>query len=285
MSDAVLDPWLVAAPPRRRTHAKAGSTGPLLVASILLMVLLAAGWLVARSMPAEAPSLPSPQVPVSPRWVDIQTPTPLYDLDASALSGLPRTYSARRRSVGGGREDALAFGTIGGPGPALDLKIQRYGTEPITPPPFYAVVARRAAEAGLSVGRVGSPDLMPTRFGAFEIADVALSAGVDGKPIACHGFRLAIDRQRLSFSGLACGGAHALPRGQIGCLLERLDLVPGGEDRALIDFFAASELRRDNGCAGRLSPDKRPADWSQTDEPRGTAPAPQPRRRRHSRAH
>ena len=48
----------------------------------------------------------------------------------------------------------------------------------------------------------------------------------------------------------------------LACLLDRLDLASGGDDRDMVEFFAASERRRDANCAGaRLAPDRLHAAW------------------------
>ena len=66
----------------------------------------------------------------------------------------------------------------------------------------------------------------------------------------------------LTITGLACGGAEAWPRKGLSCLLDRLDLASGGDDRQVIDFFASTELKRDAACGGmRLGPDTVHAPW------------------------
>ena len=61
---------------------------------------------------------------------------------------------------------------------SLRLRLTRRTGGAAPPPPLFAVIASQAADAGLSVGRAGLAYLMPTRFGRFEIADVALTDGV-----------------------------------------------------------------------------------------------------------
>ena len=203
-----------------------------------------------------------------PAWLDIVKPVQVFSLQASELANLPMVYSARRRSTGGGREDVLAFGTLAGDKPALRLRIFRAETGATPAPPLYVAVARQAAEAGLSVGRSGLPDLMNTRFGPFEIADIVLTRGPQaeaprvGTMATCGGFRLVNERPGLTITGLACGGADPWPRKPLACLLDRLDLASGGDDGQLIDFFAATELKRDGACGGmRLGPDTVHAPW------------------------
>jgi hypothetical protein len=74
---------------------------------------------------------------------------------------------------------------------------------------------------------------------------------------------MAVDAPALTIGGIACDDA---PRGMTGerlaCLLDRLDLASGGDDRALVEFFAASELKRDGACArARMRPDTAHAPW------------------------
>ncbi len=103
---------------------------------------------------------------------------------------------------------------------------------------------------------------MPTRFGTFEIADVTLTDGSVAR-VPCSGFRLALAAPAFTISGLACGRpGEPVTRTTLACLVDRLDLASGGDDRAMIDFFAASERRRDAACAGaRLAPDGMHAAW------------------------
>jgi hypothetical protein len=108
-------------------------------------------------------------------------------------------------------------------------------------------MARQAARSGYAIVRYSQPELMTTRFGAFEVVDLVL--GANGREPACAGFRLRIAEPALMIAGVACGSAAApLKRADLACALERLDLVSAGEDRALGAFFASSELRRGTGC-------------------------------------
>ena len=139
--------------------------------------------------------------------------------------------------------------------------------------PLDTAIVRQAADAGISVGRSSLPDTLATRFGGFEIADVETSKGA-GAAMRCSGFRLHLAKPLLAMDGFACGmGGHTIARRTLGCLIDRLDLASAGEDRALSDFFAATDLKRNAACDGmRLGPDVMHAAW--LDEKETAAPTP-----------
>jgi hypothetical protein len=64
-------------------------------------------------------------------------------------------------------------------------------------------------------------------------------------------------------SGFACGTrTRPISRPALGCLIDRLELDGGGDDSALADYFAETELRRDPSCTGTaLGPNRISADW------------------------
>ena len=249
------------------------TTGALTLA---LLGLVAADFLTVERPPRVAPApVPAPARPGAAPWLEVIKPLELYSLDAGDFSKSSRSYRARRHAEGGGRQDTITLGTPGTE-PMLRLSLYRRGAEPYSRAPFFADVARQAAEAGLSVTRSALPDLLPTRFGAFEVAAVNLSAG-DAPATPCSGYRLVLDDPALTVSGLACGGAAATNHDSLRCLLERLDLASGGSDRTLVEFFAASELKRSGTCAGaRLAPDRVHAAWL---DDRPATPRRNPRRR------
>ena len=210
-------------------------------------------------------------------WVAIAKPVQVFSFEAPTFRGLPMTYTARRHTLGGGREDRLAFGTFGGNAPMLRVNLFRRAGEAPDATPLAGALAHAAADAGLSVVRnglsgvvtgrnAGLAERIATRFGRVEVADLAVSglvpSGAAGLA-SCSGFRLAFDRPAFSMTGLACAAdGKPMPRRVLGCLIERLDLASARDDRDLIDFFAASELRRDAGCAGMgLRPNALHAAW------------------------
>ncbi len=193
-------------------------------------------------------------------WLDVVKPIETFSLESSEFGKAAKLYRARRHAEGGGRQDTIILGTTGSE-PALRLSLYRRGTEPYNRVPFFSDVARQAADAGLAVTRSGLPDLLPTRFGALEVADISLNSSA-AIPIPCSGFRLVLDAPALTLVGLACGTRTAMSRRSLQCVLERLDLASGGTDKTLVEFFAMSELRRTTTCAGtRLAPDQVHAGW------------------------
>lgn len=254
MSDAILQAEPIGRRPR--SSLLIALAGAVLAVGLMMAALSSLAAALSRPVaPAPAPAAPRPT------WMDIPKPVQIFSLQAAALEGRPLVYSARRLTTGEIREDVLAFGAIGGDAPALRLNLLRRRAGP-TRVPLFAALAREAADVGLAVERSGLPDLMTTRFGRFETAEVTLAGqGAPGLSAGatCSGFRLALTKPELSITGLACG---TVARGNLGCLIDRLDLASAGEDRALIDFFAATELTRNVACKGmRLGPDEAHAAW------------------------
>jgi hypothetical protein len=182
-----------------------------------------------------------------PVWIDIARPFQLYDVSAPDFARQPQTYEARRRRDGGGREDILTLGAFGGPSPYLRLTLHRPGGEPAAASSFFVDLARRGAEAGISLTRSSNPSPLPTRFGPVETAETTLAA-TQGAQASCLAFRFALGDGVLHASGFACGGDKPIERATLACILDRLDLVASGEDSALRDAFAPSELKRDPAC-------------------------------------
>lgn len=198
-----------------------------------------------------------------PRWIDVLHPIRLFDLAAPELGKLPLSYEARRNRLGGGRQDTLTFGAVpGGETPYIRLRLYRLGLEGAPAVPLYVDLVRFAAEAGLSIDRSAADAVMPTRFGAFEVADVSLS-NATGAAASCLGFSGQALAGKFRFLGLACGSRAApMSRQALACLLDRLDLNEAGDDHALAAFFAASELRRNPACSGTiLTPTATHASW------------------------
>ncbi len=205
---------------------------------------------------------PASPKPMAEHWIAIAKPVRIYDLEAPAFRGLPATYTARRHALGGGREDTLVLGALSGTAPMLRFSAFRRADEAADAAPLATALARLAADAGLTRVEEGPfrPDVdqnprrgqgegITTRFGRVEVAGLVLSGG--GRLVSCDGFRLALDRPAFAVTGLACAAyGRPMPRRTLACLIERLDLASARDDRDLIDFFAASELRRDAGCAG-----------------------------------
>lgn len=205
----------------------------------------------------------------SPAWIEIPRPVELFRLEAPELGKETRSYEARRRRTGSGRQDILAFGGVNGSGPFLRLTLYQLGAERAPDAAFYVDLARRAAEIGRAITRAAQPTALPTRFGGFEAADLTLMRS-DSSQTACLGFRSANGTGKLRITGFACNGADgslplATSKPALACLLDRIELAPAAENAEVIALFAARELNGDTACAER-APEPTPLRGGRFDE-------------------
>lgn len=208
---------------------------------------------------------PSP-VPVAKR-------SAAFDIDAAELAKEKKAYSLQQRE-GGGRQDTVSFGEFDGGKFYLRLDILQTPGEKLGNSDFYLDMARHAAQAGLTVARIGQPSPLASRFGAFESADIRLSqTSDDAAPAvagerACLAVRLLNAKFAVEITGLACGaGAKPIDRRTVSCLLDRLQYAPGGEDKGLERLFSKTEDRGQSCFAAPNAAD---------DFPTGKIPAKKP---------
>lgn len=193
-------------------------------------------------------------------WVRIARPIAMFGLRSPELSREPDLYEARRSQDGSRREDMLVFGAFSGEKPHLLLRLRVAPQESELSQPFMIALVREAAAQGLAVQRSNAPTGIRTRFGPVETADAQLHDGAVARP--CIAFRMSGDDIPMSMSGWWCGGERPADRQQLTCLIDRLDLLNAGEDRALRAAFARSELERRPGCAPvRFSAGGRRTSW------------------------
>lgn len=232
---------------RRTPRRQVDLRGAALAGGIGLVALMG---LASLLLPPVRPPVELPVVAGPPAWVDIDRPYQLFALAGSAYARLPMDYTARRRGSGPGREDRMTFGDPDGPGPLLRLVISRHGTVPDRAADLVVDYARLAATAGHALIRAGLPFSLPTRFGAFDTAELTLQAS--GRKRACLGFRLQDTAGPIGIIGVACGEPDQAPeRRALACALDRVDLLAAGDDQAMRSFFtAAAAQRRDDGCGG-----------------------------------
>lgn len=203
-------------------------------------------------------------------WIGITRPIAMFGLESPELDRASATLEARRSQDGAQREDVLGFGGFAEPKAHLLLRLSvEHGRSDLTQP-FIVALVREAAARAMSVQRSGTPTAIATRFGPVETADATLSDGDVSR--ACIGFRMEAGALPLSMSGWWCGGpGKPADRQQLICLIDRIDLLNAGDDRALRTAFARTELNRQPGCAPpRLSATGRKVSWLDAD---GTAPA------------
>jgi hypothetical protein len=148
----------------------------------------------------------------------------------------------------GGRQETHAFGAFDNGRPYLRLDILQPAGEKLGNSDFFLDVARHAAQAGLSVVRIGQPTPLVTRAGAFEAAEIKLSLREGGVAAAaagersCLAVRLVNASLSMEIAGIACGaGAKPMDRRAMGCLLDRVYYLPSGENKALARSFPRVE--------------------------------------------
>lgn len=201
---------------------------------------------------APAPILAAPVSQPQPEpWTAINRPIAAYAVHAPELERLPRGYHARRHTSRA-REDVLTYGTFAGDGLHARLVMHRDsdGAPPMVQSHFIDT-ARRAADAGLAVGRMAQATAVSTKFGTAEAADALLLEGSMER--ACLAFRLTAGENLLRISGWLCGTqARPADRSQLVCLMDRLSLVSAADDQPLKALFAAAERRRDQACSSSL---------------------------------
>lgn len=178
-----------------------------------------------------------------------------FDLTAPEFAKEKKTFSSRRLEDGDGREDSLTLGEFMSGGPYLRLDIRETPADKRGNPDFFLDMTRHAAQAGLAVVKISQLSPLASRFGSFETADIRLSekGGGESAPTerACLALRLIGGKRSVEIAGVACGApAKPIDRRTLGCVLDRLDYVPNGENPAFDQFFQAAEQERGKGCGG-----------------------------------
>lgn len=197
---------------------------------------------------------PLPGLTSRDSWVTLIRPNPIFALEAPELERMQASFEARRSPDGSRREEVLAFGDFGEQTAHLHLRLMVEHEHRELSQPFLIALVRAAAARAMSVQRSGTPAAIQTRFGPVETADATLSDGAASRP--CIAFRLGTGTVPMAMSGWWCGGADKpADRGQLACLIERIDLVNGGEDRTLRAAFARTEPNRRQGCASAAPSD------------------------------
>jgi hypothetical protein len=192
-----------------------------------------------------------------------------FDLATPEFVKEKTTLATRRLDGTGGREDNLTLGEFAFGGPYLRLDIRQTSADKRGNPDFFLDITRHAAQAGLAVGKIGQPSPLASRFGSFETADIRLSQPTTGESAsperACLALRLMAGKQPVEIAGVVCGApAKPIDRRALGCILDRLDYRPNGENVALDQFFLAAEQERGKICGGAgavLSPSAAKSSW------------------------
>ncbi len=253
MSVCVFDQDYVAAPGARPLQARpAGMLAATMIGAVSLVVLGVALAVVKIN--------PAPENEVEALGVAaVAAPAPsggaAFDLAAPEFAKVKKAFSAHKLEGGEAREDSLTLGKFVTGEPYLRLDIRPLKDAKRASVDFFLDLARHAAQAGLAVAKITQPTPLATRFGAFETADIKLSqpGSGEGAPTerACLALRLASPSAPVEIAGLVCGvSAKAIDRRALGCILDRLEYPPAGDNAALNQFFAAAEQERGKACGG-----------------------------------
>jgi hypothetical protein len=203
-------------------------------------------------------------------WIPITKPIPMFGLESPELDRASASLESRRSQDGSQREDVLGFGGFAEPKAHLLLRLSvEHGRADLSQP-FVIALVREAAARAMSVQRSGLPTAIQTRFGPVETADATLTDGDVAR--SCIAFRMDTGALPLSMSGWWCGGdGKPADRQQLVCLIDRIDLINAGDDRALRSAFARTELNRQPACVPpRLAASGRKVSWLDAD---GAPPA------------
>ncbi|HEY5794721.1 MAG TPA: hypothetical protein VIU82_06875 [Bosea sp. (in: a-proteobacteria)] len=198
-------------------------------------------------------------------WIPITKPIPMFGLESPELDRASATLEARRSQDGVQREDVLGFGAFAEPKAHLLLRLSvEHGRNDLSQP-FIIALVREAATRAMSVQRSGLPTAIQTRFGPVETADATLNDGDVSRP--CIAFRMDAGALPLAMNGWWCGGeGKPADRQQLICLIDRIDLLNAGDDRALRAAFARTELNRQPACVPpRLAATGRKVSWLDAD--------------------
>jgi hypothetical protein len=200
-------------------------------------------------------------------WIEISKPIAMFGLESPDLDRATLALEARRSPDGSRREELLTFGALADPRAHLALRLTVEPAQGDLSQPFIVALVRAAAARALSVQRSGLPAAIQTRFGPVEAADATLSDGQASR--ACIAFQMEPGALPLAMSGWWCGAdGKPADRRQLVCLIDRVDLLNAGEDRALRTAFARTELNRQPGCVTpRLSATGRKVSWLDADGP------------------
>lgn len=185
-----------------------------------------------RSVPAAVLIAPAPV------WKPIPPSPAIYALEKGQG---PVTVEARQHTSGA-REDILVLGRLGEARHARVALVQG-STEPARS--FFVDTVRRAADAGLSLARIGVSRQVSTKFGPIEAASITL-AGMNEQE--CQAFRFSDPESGFGFHGWLCGAdASAIEDPSLACFIDGIVLT-GGTNPSLKAMFVRSERSRTEAC-------------------------------------
>lgn len=256
-----------------RDFADASQRGPLrarpagvraaLGMGVAASAILAVAVLVVRA-PSPAPDLAEPAAPIvtsSPAKITAKArvesenaAAATLDIAAPELDHEKKVVAVSGTGNGERRVDSLTIGQFVAGATFLRVDVHPNLDPRATSADFFLDMKNHAEAAGLTASRIVQRAAVPTRFGAFETADIRLSQagghGAEASERACLAARLVEPKASLEIAGIACGSAaKPMDRVALACVLDKLSYSAGGDNRALNDFFLNAELARGKGCA------------------------------------
>lgn len=185
------------------------------------------------SEPASVPA--SVLIAPAPAWKPLPASPALFSLDRSFGAA---TVDARQHTSGM-REDTLTLKRFGEARHARVVLVQGAAEKERS---FFVDIARRAADAGLSVEKSGLSRMITTKFGPAETASVTLAGPTEQ---TCQAFRFSEPEAGFAFRGWLCG---APDDAQVACLIDAITLS-GPADPATRAVFGRAERHRIEACA------------------------------------
>ena len=214
--------------------------------------------------PAAIPDLDEGKRLKMPEWVMVQRPLASFALGLPDVGGQQIRHQSRRDLHSHLREEQIRAGEFATASAYASITV-RNGSAAARPG-FFIDMTRLAAEGGLAITRAANTVATASKFGLIETADMVLDAGNASR--SCIGFRHMAEGAAFSFQGWFCGNAaRAADRQQLTCMIDRLNLVGSGEDRALRSYFSKAELNRQQACLSpKLAAAGRKTSWLDTDQ-------------------
>ncbi|MDJ0449097.1 hypothetical protein [Methylocystis sp. JR02] len=244
-------------PLRARPEGVQAALGMGVVSSVIL-----AGAALLIRLPAPAPEIAdaAPVAIETPAKITAKAATAVDNPAAATLDIASPEFKHEKKIVAVGekkdgtpRVDSLTIGQFVAGGTFLRIDVHPNLDPRATNADFYLDMKNHAAAAGLTAAKIAQRSMVPTRFGAFETADIRLSQtggeGAEASERACLATRLVEPKASLEIAGIACGAAgKPMDRVALACALDKLSYSAGADNKALNDFFLNAELARGPGC-------------------------------------
>ncbi|CCD97922.1 hypothetical protein [Bradyrhizobium sp. STM 3809] len=176
--------------------------------------------------------------PAKAGWTIAEGAVPAFSLRLTDQPDRTATYTVLTHQAGG-RKDVLRWGERA-ERPAAEMEIYRIGPERDG---MRNPIGELAARMGRPVPELEAAGIIDSRFGPVSLLR---PAGVPDGPGACLGFLKTIAVPAIRISGWSCQGAAVQTRrAAVGCMLNRLALLPSpSHEAALTELFAQAEPRR-----------------------------------------